>query len=1004
MVRSLRHHTFLRTNPFEVSSRLDGLEERFRIVGREALADALAARRAALERVVEAEEEYMREHGLPRRGHETRKWIPDALHLLLELADLPAQRSRLSELEALQASSKDDEVEERSYRWDEIAREDGWSRDRELWMVPRFASDSDDEDSGRRGSDREPSGDETAGSSVDDSPRRRPEQLVVAGAATQGTAELKAVEASQKWRHDVTPADETGRARKLPLTEAQVVREVLAMLGGLPTTLFVRGRNSSNVSLAAAYQLEGVSWDVYRATLGAFVEAGRCAGVLREFVSACGTRGQGRPVPLIQVFADCVSRQALVPLQTELTKLERELVAPPRNDVVVSLLRVEAELRPALSRIRALADVVDAVQAERSGPPRAFRYLELLFDATTAAQLGGDGDMFRFLGGVFFTCFREYVRPIRLWMDEGVLIPGDRVFFVAAVESGMDVQPPLSDIWRSRFKLRRSTDGRLHAPAFLQPAANHIFAAGKSIVVLRHLGRQVPAATEPEPELTFESVCRPSAPSGYNPEDALLLLAPFPALFDDAFAHWTGAKRRAVSATLRAALLTGEYALPEAVDALHRVFLGSDGAAADELARAVFDRIDRRSGNDHRCDARVLTDRAREIFATAVGGGNVDVDKISVTIDEETETAQSQKGRQKRPHTSSSSSLSVRTLLPDIHVTFRLPWPVQMVVPPESMPRYQAIFTLLLQLRRARHVLTGRGRQSLRQLLADNGGPDDGDSDDDRSGAIHHHHQRYLVLRARCLWLVATLHAYLADIVLAPLSAKLRAAYAPPAPAVSKAPPTRPAEGALASVKSDSSSALPHEERGHGEETDVDSMAAAHASFISDATDAALLGTRLRPIRDAILDLLDLCVGVAVAHDRERLRRQREDGEARERSLLVSPPRVGLRFGLGVVAGGPFLSRKSRVQEDTDSDDDGDDQEDEIDSPSGYTPATATNVGDYGTYLADAAREFDRLVRFVAAGLRGAARASTDSAAGRWDTLAEMLEAGYGGGTSGSVV
>ena len=48
----------------------------------------------------------------------------------------------------------------------------------------------------------------------------------------------------------------------------------------------------------------------------------------------------------------------------------------------------------------------------------------------------------------------------------------------------------------------------------------------------------------------------------------------------------------------------------------------------------------------------------------------------------------------------------------------------------------------------------------------------------------------------------------------------------------------------------------------------------------------------------------------------------------------------------------------------------------------------------HAAVLREIGGEFERLLRFVAGGMRGVARVSREEAAGRWDLLAEMLEVG----------
>ena len=92
------------------------------------------------------------------------------------------------------------------------------------------------------------------------------------------------------------------------------------------------------------------------------------------------------------------------------------------------------------------------------------------------AQLTGTRDTCEFLARIFGECFNVYLRPIRHWMDEGNLLAGNELFFVSEESSNV----PLSNTWQGRFKLRKTTDGRLHAPKFLQPAADKISMLGRT--------------------------------------------------------------------------------------------------------------------------------------------------------------------------------------------------------------------------------------------------------------------------------------------------------------------------------------------------------------------------------------------------------------------------------------------------------------------------------------------------------------------------------------------
>ena len=101
--QGLRAHQYARTNQFAVHASLAGLDEKFRILNRHDLADALD------ERVKEINQ---------RPG----KWIPDCLSLLLQLSDRPTENSRVDALELLRPPTPPPEL-----TWKDILHHDPYS-------------------------------------------------------------------------------------------------------------------------------------------------------------------------------------------------------------------------------------------------------------------------------------------------------------------------------------------------------------------------------------------------------------------------------------------------------------------------------------------------------------------------------------------------------------------------------------------------------------------------------------------------------------------------------------------------------------------------------------------------------------------------------------------------------------------------------------------------------------------------------------------------------------
>ncbi|KAL2157601.1 hypothetical protein VTH06DRAFT_5980 [Thermothelomyces fergusii] len=887
VLRSLRSHTYLRTNHFEVEDRLNGLEERFSVVGRDGLAEALRARRDALESC-------------------RNQFTPEVLHLLLELADQPAQKSNLGDLDAL---AKPEEEAPPPLTWRDIAREDGWRQEKDIWRCVDYSLGSSDEEDGDWQSEASAESLTTA-SSADDRRRATADDLAT---KPQGADLLKTVRDAQAWRH-ASAVDETGRPKKMPVSTTQFFREALFMLAGLETDLF-----DARCSPITRFQLRGVSWESYKALVTAFSECGRKLAPLRAYVE------YREHSPLLQVFQGCL-QEALRALDLELSSIQARLV-DAREDAVVSLVGVLEELGPKLAPLYVLADIVRQVQEERN--PHAFRYLELLYDAVGMAQLRDGRAAYSLLGTIFLDCFQVYLKPIRLWMEEGKLLHGDRTFFV--LESPTKL--PLSQVWKGQFTLRRTSEGNLHAPRFLKPAIDRIFTAGKSIVVLKHMKQH--EATKKyqataEPKMDFATVC---------PDD--LEYAPFSELFGAAFQAWIQSKHHTAAATLRE-LLFRSYGLAECLDALHHIYLASDGARSDAFASAIFRHLDNFS-NSWR-DRFTLTEMAQEAFSACV-----DTYRLSADIDP-----------RGLAHSALACRNSVRTGLPAVRLHYRLSWPVQIVITEEGIRGYQTVFTFQLQARRALSIL----RHPIAPLQRRGG------SGRDTAGTA-----RYYLLRSKLLWFANAVVTYLVTLVFAPNTARLQA-----------------------DLRSGTSTETTSTATTQTTTTaDVDDMIAAHAAFVSRIVEESCQGAKLQPVRDAMLDMFDLAIRLADAQRAEVAKLEEEEMEISRLSVMSSPFKPSpARRGWE----GGRKRRRSVLDEDGDVDD-----EDEGGLAAQWlakkkkkkeskTKEASDEGKPHAVLLKEIEADFERHLRFVTGGLRGVARASKEEAAAKWDLLAEMLEAG----------
>ncbi|KAI0398192.1 Spc98 family-domain-containing protein [Xylariaceae sp. FL0594] len=828
-LRKLRHHNFLRTNQFEVYAALDGYEERFRVVNREGLADALRDRLDAL-------------------AQSSNRWTPDVLHLLLQLADQPVQKAKLSDLQRLKEPEVDQEPE---LKWRDIAREDGWNQDRELWRNVDFGGYSSDENSNHADnvSDASTQSDDTSPSSTESRLRRQPIDYTD---HVESDVKPEDIRNSQDWRRR-RKADQR-RAKRVVISEIQLVREILFMLGRRRNNLF-----DSEGNPLSHIQLSQVSWQGFESVLLAAKNASQKLNILQKYVE------RRQEVPLLQKLQETIEDRlrsfddVLARFQTNLVDLHR--------DVIVSVLKLLDDIEPHLHPLRCLADVIR--QLDESEDVHPFRYLELLYDSACTLQLGGDDSTYRFIGELFFQCFELYLRPIRFWMDDGELIENDETFFV----SSSPTKVPWSRIWTDQFQLKKKPGGGLYAPSFLQAAASKIFTTGKSVVVLKMLGKH--SATERKKP---ESATRVEFAAVSN-------LTPFPEIFTNMFDQWMQSKHHAASATLKRTLFENSNLLSD-LDVLQHIYLMCDGSRSDHFSNALFNNIDLLNTSWY--DRFNLTEVAREAFE-----GLIEPHRLTVSISRDNRI----------PHVRDVRR-TVRQGLPSMLISYQLPWLSRIVLSDDSLENYQLVFTFLLQLRRASKVLIKH------RLIAE------------RTGHATDEQEVYYGLRSKLLWFCNILQSYLSTLVLGPLVSDFRRK-------------------------------IQHDE-------DVDQILQSHSVFVKRMRDAACLGGKLDPIRQAILDVFDLAIRLQDAR-----RAQHERGDAGPKT-------------------GPGRNMK-QSQEEEDS---------LLSEHQDAGSITQDAEMDFQQVLGEIQTGYDRHLKFICGGLRGVARASGSDVASKWDILAEMLEAG----------
>lgn len=632
-----------RVSQYEVSSRLQGLIEKSRILNNDPLAEALELRLAEL-------------------STRSDRWTPEILTLLLDLSDRPTRNSNAQNLVSFQPDLPS------ALTWSEIVADDPLEDLSDIWQNVDFAADTSDEDEPSESIHRTTSEFEPESGVLEKGPFDARTTLI----EQAGMTEFRKIERAQFWRdptrrhYDMTCLNFHEKQLVTILTEGQAVREVIFMLLGLPTSIFTNA-NDGKLAVSAAFTLQHVSQESMGALLKDFAQFGDMLLSIRQWV------GKKTLVPLEQTFQATLASHLTVVDRTLSTFQSRILM--PHAHISPSLLELHVEVYHTCRLIQQIHEILQVLMLE-DDVDLPFRILECLFDRTCINQGIGDENGYEYVGEIFFACLQTYLKPIRLWMEKGHLNERDRVMFIARNKEDVE----LNVLWQDQHHLVYSSAGILRAPKFLHLAAQKLFNTGKSVDFLNRLGHEHVSdhCIEDMTALTFNSVCQPSE---------FGLLSPFVELFDTALEKWVASKHHSSSSMLRTQLEV-RCGLRNCLDALEYIYFFRNGALSGNVNVKVFERIDK--GNRHWNDAFIVTEMFRSAFSVipCIESDRLGVDVRSAPYDQSLYRAQ--------------RSMSV---LECLRVTYTLPWAVANVIKIEAMDTYQRILIFLAQLQRAKYLL-----------------------------------------------------------------------------------------------------------------------------------------------------------------------------------------------------------------------------------------------------------------------------------------------------------
>lgn len=847
--RRVKHHNYGRTNQFAVAEKLTGLEEKFQVLNLDDLAEALYVRRMELN---------TRED----------RWLPDVLDLLLHLSDDPVKNSRVDDLENCQPRPETPAP----LKWADIEVEDPIDHQDRIWSIPDYSDFSSDAEE-----------DEVAVSSITTSPASVKQGRLKAAGLERAFTETDAgekvespsnLEAAQFWR-------ESGQS--VTVTEKQATREVLFMLGGLPTSIFTS--YSGGIRPNHRYRLGHLEHNTSASLLDEAASIGSEIECVRRWLRI------HQNVNLMQLVQSGV-RDIVTTFECGLSQIQNDILHEDAPTGVVSLLQTLQTVRNQSRSFKGIAAVTSRITHNDS-----ISALNALYDHLDLTYACGQSASLEMLFPTLLSALELYAKPIDGWLQTGKLEPTE-LFFISESKQPRDV----TTLWHNWFLV--SEDDKL-VPSFLRKFVEQIFAAGKTAAFLRHLGHMVTVEDRRE----SLGIGLASAETAQLIEDSPL---PFSATLELVLDQHLN-DLLVTSTTALKDILEAHCGLSRLLDAFDYLYLGKNGAILDIIESRMFDQIDRcvEMWNDRFLLLDVLAEAYLDVEC-------VESDSISVHA----------------TYTSSRAMESRRrsvSILSRVTLSYHLPWPIANIILPASIAAYQRIALTLCQIRRAKAMLGGRAYFCVQNVPL----------------GTHASDQKVARAMHMALWhFVNVLYAHVTTCTIEPLTQNMRTQLGAPATG------------------------------------SVDEMIAVHTRYMQNLEHACLSSQRIKPLRDALLAILDLCIRFAdlVSSPASAKHRAARDLEADSFISARSQRRQRRRVN------------NSQDEESSSSDEDKDEDDDEDGAGAdGYSTFILDEDTSVMQEIGKVRGAFVKHAEFLLAGLRAVARTSGDVGNGL-ELLADTLE------------
>lgn len=527
--KSFRDTSHSRTNQFDIQSRLTGLVEKFAVLNREDLSEALQSRLDELP--------------------ENSKWMPEILSLLLQLSDRPLEKTDLDDVEAL---SKSAEADDAGLTWAELMA-DGPEDESGLWdNVERGYHSSGDDATvdGEADSDKTSS---TLATSVEDD--------------TIALARLHIAQPDDGLLDEFL-VDENEPTQ--PVSELQLIKESLSMLHGLPTKLYESNMETELVTPQTGTNVQTSSRSTINDLTLELANVGSQLNSLRHW-----TRSRQN----IAYLQSCQSaaQALLIRLGQQFSTIEQQYISP-QMDKPVSVVELRSSVESTSKPALCLSRIVELSQ--RGTPTSPFALLDILYDEMCVAEMACDEHVVNDLSNVFFAGLKTYLRPLSKWIQTGSLNSKDSTSMI--MEANPDCE--LGRLWYDRFAMRRLSSGKVCAPRFLTALASKVLALGKSRAFLQALGSDEDFEIEPARNRT-------NPIDHLHDQVRTISFLPFSQLLSDALDAWIIECSADSSPVLKQKLLH-EHGLLQTIDRLEMIFCSRNGIQFQAFADALFSRME----------------------------------------------------------------------------------------------------------------------------------------------------------------------------------------------------------------------------------------------------------------------------------------------------------------------------------------------------------------------------------------------------------------------------